>query len=181
MRHERFLIAGAAVVLMAVACDNATSITGPDAPTALRADALTSHTSDQDVPLLIQAEPNPCNDDVVTSEGTAHFVFGSTTDNTGGEHLSTQFSFRGTGEGLPPESLDYTLNEQQSTSEQMPGSATTWLEEWRVIVKPPKPELTYIRHIVFKITINANGMRTAAFERTFTKCGTETTQVDIPL
>lgn len=178
MKYKSFLIAGAAVVLSAVACDNATSITGLDAPYAPRANAETSHTSTQDVPTLNE-EPNPCAPlEVVTSNGTAHFVIGSTIDNTGGIHLSTKFSFRGSGMGAPS-LLPYTLNEQQSTSVQAPGSAVTWLEEWRVIVKPPKPELTYIRHIVFKFTMNATGIPTVFFERSFTKCGNEMTRVEL--
>jgi hypothetical protein len=182
MRHERFWIAGAALVLIATACGDASSITGPPAPDAARPDALTSHTSTQDVPFTVE-EVNPCAPpttpiETVTSEGTAHFVIGSTTDNTGGIHLSTEFTFRGTGMGAPS-LLPYTLNEQQSTSEQEPGSAITWTEEWRVIVKPPKPELTYMRHIMFKWTMNATGIPTASFDRMYTKCGTETTHVEL--
>lgn len=177
MRHETLLIGGTILAVMAIACDKASSITGPEAPYAVRADALTSHLGEQDIPWAV-TEPNPCNDDVVTSDGTAHFVFGSTVDNSGGTHLSTQFSFRGSGTGAPS-LLAYTLSEQQSTSEQQSVPQDSWLEEEIVIVKPPRPELTYMRHMVFKFTMNATGIPTASFERSFNKCGGETIDVGI--
>src|SRR5438445_2888030 len=116
MRHETLLIAGAAVALTTSACDKASSITGPEAPYAKRADTFTSHTSDWVMPVTI-VESNPCSSlpvETVTSTGTAHFVIGSTFAN-GGIHISTEFGFRGSGTGVPS-GLAYTLTEQQSES-----------------------------------------------------------------
>ena len=183
MKLQTTWVAGAALILTATACDSPTSITSPTGADLNPAfQAISGRTTELDVPFPPDMEPNPCNGDVVTSDGTAHFVFATTFDNTGGSHVSTQFSYRGKGVGVPS-GFDYTLNEVQSTSEQQPGSAISWVEENRVIVKPPVQELTYMRHIVFKFTMNATGVPTVFVERIYTKCGTETTHVveDPPL
>ncbi len=170
MRKEAFLIAGAAVALMAVACDKASSITGPEAPYAKRADALTSHISEQDVPWDIVVT-DPCNGDVVTiTGGSTHFVFGSTF-NINGIHLSMSVSSRGTGTGRPPDFFVYKVSDQTNDSEQEPvGPQFTMLDEERFLILAPKSADNYIMHMVFKLTVNANGIPTASFERSFTEC-----------
>ena len=170
MRNEAFLIAGAVAALMATACDKASSITGPEAPYAKRADALTSHTSTQDIPWDI-AMDDPCNGDFVTvTGGSTHFVFGSTF-NTSGIHLSMSVSSRGTGTGLPPDSFVYKVSDQTNDSVQEPvGPQFTMLDEERFLILAPKSEDNYIFHMVFKLTMNANGMPTASVDRSFTEC-----------
>lgn len=181
MRHERFLIAGAAVALMAAACDNGSSITSPEAAYPTPAfDALGSHTVTQDFPWAV-VELNPCNNDMVTISGSTHIVSGEQFDNSGGMHLSVSFSSRGSGVGLPPAMLAYTVSEQTTDSQQDPeGDQSSQLLEQRLLVRAPKPSLNYLRHTVFKLTRNAAGVPTATFERSFTKCGGETIlEVDI--
>src|SRR5438552_17020406 len=103
MRNEAFLIAGAVAALMATACDKASSITGPEAPYAKRADALTRHT-EQDVPCDdIPAMIDPCNKDETTfTGGSTPFVVGSAF-NPSGTHLSMPARSRGTRTRLPPD------------------------------------------------------------------------------
>jgi len=180
MRHETFLIAGAAAALMATACRKATSITGPDAPNALRADVLHEHDVVQDFPWATPEE-NPCNDDMVAVTGSTHVVFSSTFDNSGGIHWSEHFSSRGTGVGAPPSSLNYTVSEQTTDSQQDPeGDQSTQLYEERLLVKASNPRMNYLRHTLFKLTINANGVPTAFFDRSFNKCDGGTIDVATP-
>jgi hypothetical protein len=172
MRHETLLIAGAALVLTATACDKASSITGPEAPYAKRADALTSQISGLDVPWDIPMV-DPCNGDEVTiTGGSTHFVFGGTySDNTGGVHISMKVSSRGTGVGLPPNFFVYKVSDQFNESVQNPvGPQFTWLDEERFLILAEKSEDNYILHTVFKLTMNANGIPTVYFDRAFTEC-----------
>lgn len=179
MRHERLVIAGAAVAMIAAACDNASSITSPEAAYPRPAfDALGSHTVTQDFPWAGE-ERNPCNNDMVTITGSTHIVFGSQFDNSGGIHLSVHLSSRGSGVGVPS-TLAYTVSEQTTDSQQDPeGDQSTQLFEERLLVRAPKPALNYLRHTVFKLTRNASGVPTAFFERSFTKCAGETIEVEI--
>jgi hypothetical protein len=178
MKYKPFLIAGAAV-LTAIACDKAANITGPDAPIALRADVLREHEVVQDFPWPAE-ERNPCNGDLVTVTGSTHVVFSSMVDNSNGLHWSVHFSSRGTGVGAPS-LLNYTVSEQTTDSQQDPeGEQSTQLLEERLLVKTSKPALNYLRHTVFKLTINANGVPTAFFDRSFNKCGGETIEVETP-
>jgi hypothetical protein len=186
MRHERFLIAGAAVALMAVACDNATSITGPDAPTALRADVLRDHEVTQDFPWT-SPEENPCNGDAVAVTGSTHIVFTSMFNSTGGSfddganlHWSVNMSSRGSGVGAPS-LINYTVSEQTTDSQQDPeGDQSTQLLEERLLVKASNPRMNYLRHTLFKLTINANGVPTAWFDRSFNKCDGQTIDLETP-
>jgi hypothetical protein len=178
MNYKSFLIAGAAV-LTVIACDKATSITGLDAPTALRADVLREHEVVQDFPWAAE-ERNPCNGDLVTVTGSTRIVFSSMVDNSNGLHWLVHFSSRGTGKGAPS-LLDYTVSEQTTDSQQDPeGEQSTQLFEERLLVKTSKPGLNYLRHTLFKLTINANGVPTAFFDRSFNKCDGETIEVATP-
>ncbi|MFL5487172.1 MAG: hypothetical protein ACJ8AJ_01690 [Gemmatimonadaceae bacterium] len=169
MKLQTIFIAGTALVLPATACDPASSITGPKVADAKPSFAAVSETEQvQDVPWGL-TEINPCNGAPVTSDGTVHTVTAVTFDNSGGVHLSNQYDFRGSGVGPPPLLLAYTVNDQFTSSLQIPEDNFSWLEEQRVLVKAPKPELNYIRHMVFKWTF-ANGATTVMFDRFFTKC-----------
>ena len=172
MRNETFLIAGAVAALMATACDKVSSITGPEVPYAKRADALTSHTSTQDLPWDgPPVVPDPCNSDVVTiTDGSTHFVFGSTS-NINGIHLSISASSRGTGTGVEPDFLVYKVSDQTNDSFQDPvGLQSTLLDEERFLILAPQSVDNYIMHMVFKLTVNPNGDPTASFDHSFTEC-----------
>ena len=165
MKSKTLLIAGAATALMAIACDKGTSITSPDLATTQPKFAIVT----QDFPWS-RDEPNPCNGDVVSTTGSSHIVFGSTLDNSGGTHLTFSISSRGSGVGAPS-LMPYTINDQTSESDQDPdGPQVTDHFEERLLVSAPKSALNYIRHTVFKITVNADGVPTALFDNTWTKC-----------
>ena len=177
MKKERILIAGAAA-LMAIACDNASSITGPELTNAQPRFAIGFHTSEQDIPWTMD-EPNPCNNDIVSTTGSTHLVFGSSFDGNGGVHLSIKFSSRGSGVGAPS-LLAYEIKDQDNNSDQdASGPQATILAEEQLMVTAAKPALNYIRHTVFKITFNAEGIPTAMVDNMFNKCGGQTIDATI--
>ncbi|PYO06436.1 MAG: hypothetical protein DMD30_12660 [Gemmatimonadetes bacterium] len=184
MRNEAFLIAGAAAALMATACDKASNITGPEVAYAKPAFNLAagSHTVTQDDPWLIATE-NPCNGEQVIG----NVVFGSSVDNSGGSsdplsggfHVSISFSSHGSGTGAPS-LLAYKINDQTNESDQDPeGPQATEVFEEQLLVNAAKSELNYIRHTLFKITFNAEGIPTAFFDNSFTKCAGQPIDVTI--
>src|SRR5438552_10286207 len=155
MRNEAFLIAGAAAALMAVACDKASSITGPEVADAEPRFAIGSQINEQDIPWTIDEE-NPCNHDVVSTTGSTHLVWYSRDDNSGGVdnvtsagmHLSISMSSHGSGMGAPS-LLAYKINDQNTESDQDPeGPQATELMEEQLLVNAAKSELNYIRHTV---------------------------------
>src|SRR5439155_7613376 len=186
MRNEAFLIAGAAAALMATACDKASSITGPEVADSQPRFAIGSHITEQDIPWTMDEE-NPCNHDVVATTGTTHVVFGSSVDNSGGSsdplsggfHVSISFSSHGSGTGAAS-LLAYKINDQTNEPDQDPeGPQATEVFEEQLLVNAAKSELNYIRHTLFKITFNAEGIPTAFFDNSFTKCAGQPIDVTI--
>ncbi len=167
MRHERFLIAGAAVVLMAVACDP-TSITGPAlAQPGKPAATVVSDRVDQDFPLVME-DLNPCTLDDVTLSGTAHVTIETLADEGGGEHLSTTFRFKGTGVGVLTGA--YRASDETSFMAQSPDPTGTVRFEWSFVVIGERQIDNFVMHEIAKLTVNANGVPTVLFDRPFWKC-----------
>jgi hypothetical protein len=178
MRHETFLIAGAAAALMATACDKASSITGPEAAYAKPAFDLASGPIALDVPWVVD-ETNPCNDDEVTGQGKTHIVFSSTLDASGGKHDTFDISDSGSGVGLPSGS-NYRVVDKTITSNQDPdGLQVTYKEEHQIVMAAPNPAINYTRHVLIKLTFNADGVPTADVAWMFNKCGGDGEKVDI--
>jgi hypothetical protein len=180
MRHESFLIAGAAVALMAAACDNASSITGPDGAYPRPAFDLVSVVEDAantttalDVPWAV-VETNPCNGDEVATQGKTHIVFKSSLDASGGTHNTFDISSSGSGVGVPS-MVNYRVSDRTTTSTQDPdGLQSSYKEEHQLVMAAPKPALTYVRHVLIKLTFNAAGVPTATIDDSFTRCAGET-------
>lgn len=171
MRRQTIVFAGAAAALLIAACDKAPSITGPqNGPAAQPAfDATVSKTNEQDVPWAV-VEQNPCNGDEVTAQGSTHYLFDFVFDDTGGYHIYTRVNSRGTGIGVPS-TYTYKVSDLFTYSEQNPeGPQFTISQEQQVLMLAPKSADNYIRHMVFKLTNNANGLPTADFERSWTEC-----------
>src|SRR5438876_12009256 len=101
MRNEGFLIAGAAAALMATACDNASSITGPQLapPGKPAADVVSDRFNEQDIPFGF-VDVNPCTGEAVALNGSMHVMMETLFDEGGGFHVSASFSFKATGVGL---------------------------------------------------------------------------------
>src|SRR5690349_3446628 len=98
MRVLRKLILPAGLTILG-GCD-ASEINGPSkVPTTSNA-ALVQRTNEQDVP-WVDEEENPCTGDGVTINGTSHWTFGTTIDESGGFHLSSRVTSKGTGLGAP--------------------------------------------------------------------------------
>jgi hypothetical protein len=180
MRHETFLIAGAAVTLMAAACDNASSITSPDGAYPKPAFDLESVVDDAagttalDVPWAV-VETNPCNGDEVATQGKTHIVFKSSFDASGGTHNTFNIGSSGSGVGMPS-MVNYRVNDKTTTSNQDPdGLQASYKEEHQLVMAASKPALTYVRHVLIKLTFNPAGVPTATVDHLFTRCagGTE--------
>lgn len=171
MRRQTLVFTGAAAALLISACDKGPSITGPQNGSAGQPafSAIVSKTNEQDVPWA-DVEQNPCNNDMVTIQGSTHFLFDFVFDDNGGYHISTRSNSRGTGVGFPS-TQTYKVKKEFTYSEQNPeGEQFTIRQEERLLILAPKSVDNYIRHMVFKLTLNANGVPTASFERSYTKC-----------
>ena len=173
MRHETFLIAGAAAALMATACDKVSSITGPEVADARPKFAIGSIINEWDMAWTID-EPNPCITtipvEVVATTGSTHLVLYDRFDNSYGVHHSLSMSSHGSGVGAPS-LVPYKISDQNTESDQDPeGPQATELMEEQLLVNAAKSELNYIRHTVIKVTFNAAGIPTATVDNTFTKC-----------
>lgn len=178
MRHERFWIAGAASVLMATACNDASSITGPRFANATPAFDLVSGPIALVVPWPV-AETNPCNGDEVTGQGKTHIVFHSSLDASGGRHDTFDITHSGSGVGLPSGS-NYRVVDNTITSNQDPdGPQVTLKEEHQIVMAAPKPAISYTRHVLIKMTINADGEPTADVAWMFNKCRGDGEKVEI--
>jgi hypothetical protein len=180
MRQERIWIAGAALVLIATACNDASSITGPKFANATPAFDLASGPIALDVPWVV-AEENPCNGDAVTGQGKTHIVFHSSLDASGGTHDTFDISHSGSGVGLPTGS-NYRVVDKTITSEQDPdGPQVNYKEEHQIVMAAPKPAINYTRHVLIKLTINADGEPTADFAWMFNKCNGNGDKVDVEI
>lgn len=170
MRYRVVGLAGAFLALM-TACDQGPSIAGPSMQPATQPanQAIVSKTNEQDVPWA-QEEENPCTGDLVTMQGTTHYLFNVVANENGGYHLYTRSNSKGTGLGAPS-GYTYKVSEEFAYSEQNPqGEQFTLHQVERLLILAPKSVDNYIRHMVFKLTVNANGVPTASFERAFTEC-----------
>jgi hypothetical protein len=178
MRNETFLIAGATAVLMATACDKASSITGPDNAYLKTAFDLQSGPIALDVPWPV-AETNPCSDDEVTGQGKTHIVFNSTLDASGGRHDTFNITHSGSGVGLPSGSNYHVVDNTTQSNQDPDGPQVTYKEEHQIVMAAPKPAVNYTRHVLIKFTINADGVPTADIAWMFNKCGGDGEKVDI--
>jgi hypothetical protein len=171
MRRQTLVFTGAAAVLLIAACDKAPGIAGPQNEVATQPgfDALVSKTNEQDIPWAIEEE-NPCNHDIVTTSGSIHVLFGVVANENGGYHLSMRFNSKGTGIGLPS-GFTYKVSDEFTYSEQNPeGDQFTIRQEQQVLILGPRQVDNYVRHMVFKVTNNANGAPAADFVQSWTHC-----------
>jgi hypothetical protein len=177
MRQERFLIAGAAVVLMTVACGKATSITGPDAPNLKPGFDLVSGPIALDLP-WDAVETNPCNLDQVTAQGKMHVVFNSSVDASGGIHFTDNITDSGSGLGVPSGS-NYQVVDNTTESDQQHDLQQTYKEEHQIVLAAQGPTVNYTRHVLIKVTFTPNGAPTGAeFAWMYNKCNGDGDKVD---
>ncbi len=114
-------------------------------------------------------EYDPCTFDMVTIAGTTHFQFITTFDDGGGFHVQTNFKSMGTGLGAPS-LYTYTVKDDLLYSSQAVNPGATIRQEMDLMILGPRSVDNYIKHMIFKMTINNNGVPTASFDRSFEKC-----------
>jgi hypothetical protein len=171
MRAQLYLTGAACAALMAC---SAADITGPglEKTSAGRAsDALTSQTNEQDVPWTWEGT-NPCNGEFVAIEGTSHFIM-HVTLNTGGLtpgfHLDNHVVSKG--HGFDAALIkEYSGMSDETESFQVPDPTAVELFESKLQLRGPERGDDYFIHNVFKLTVNANGVPTAQFDKTKTRC-----------
>lgn len=168
MRHHTAFAAAAGMALLMTACDRAPEIAGPERAAKPALDALHQTTNEQDIPWADE-EQNPCNGDMVTISGVTHFLFVTTLDDGGGYHLSSRTNSTGTGVGTPS-LFTYKVKDDFAYSEQTSVPGTTIRQEMDLLILAPRSIDNYIKHMIFKLTINALGIPTASFDNTTTKC-----------
>lgn len=170
MRHVSVVLAGAVAALSIVACDRAPEIAGPQNNSISHPsyDALHNTTNELDVPWA-DVEQDPCTGDMVTISGVSHFLLVTTDDGSGGFHLSSTVNSTGTGLGFPS-TFVYNVKDDFSYSSQSTTAGATILQEEDIMILGPRSIDNYIHHAIFKLTIDANGVPTASFDRSYTKC-----------
>ena len=112
---------------------------------------------------------NPCNGDLVTFSGTAHYVFSTTVDGNGGFHLHIHANAQVQGTGAAAgtkysanEQLNYTTNANAGADE----SNVTYA--LKLIAQGKDPNFTVFESI--HITVNANGTVTVSRAGTRADC-----------
>jgi hypothetical protein len=158
------------MALFVVGCERMNDVTAPASALAKPASAaIVDQTNERDVPWAIE-EQNPCSGDMVTTTGLTHFLIHSSFDGNTGYHLDTRTNSKGTGVGIPSLGT-YKVSEQFSYSEENPeGPQFVIRQEERLIILAPKSTDNYIRHMIFKMSADQNGIPQVDFESSFTKC-----------
>ena len=170
MKRLLVVSAATAAALLMVGCDRAQNIAGPqnNPPTSPAFDALHQTTNTLDMPWNT-VEPDPCTNDMVTVSGVSHFLLVTTDDGSGGYHLSSRVNSTGSGLGAPS-GFTYSVKDNFSYMEQDMTPGTTARQVDDAYILGPRSVDNYIRHMVFKMTINALGVPTVTFDNTSTKC-----------
>jgi hypothetical protein len=170
MKHLSVVSVATAATLLMVGCDRAQNIAGPqsNAPPSPSFDALHQTSNTMDIPWDSE-EADPCTGDMVTISGVTHFLFVTTDDGSGGFHLSSRVNSTGTGLGAPS-GFTYNVKDDFSYMEQDMTPGTTARQVDDAYVLGPRSVDNYIRHMVFKLTINALGVPTVTFDNSSTKC-----------
>lgn len=130
----------------------------------------TTTTTNEELPATGN-QPNPCNGDVVTFQGTMHVVNTVTTDSSGGFHLKTHVNYQDvTGTGTPS---GVTYNVRTTTNETLndndgPQFETTVIQTIKLISQGSA--LNSFLHVVFHVTVNANGQTTSTVDEMRIEC-----------
>lgn len=171
MKHLSVVYAATtiAAVLM-VGCDRAPNIAGPQGNSLSRPtfDAFHNTTNEMDVPWADE-EDDPCTGDHVTINGTTHFLFVTTFDNSGGAHLVTNDWSSGTGLGVPSLYTYKVKYDLLYNSQSIPPGGIVHQHMDLMILGPGSVD-NYIKHMDFMVKLDTNGIPTAQMENSFEKC-----------
>ncbi|HEX8503401.1 MAG TPA: hypothetical protein VF659_22650 [Pyrinomonadaceae bacterium] len=130
----------------------------------------TATTTSENIPFT-DTRPNPCNGDLVTFQGTMHITNSVTTDASGGLHLRTHVNYQDVSGTGVPSGLNYrvmtTVNDTLNDNDA--GQFETTVIQ-TVKLNSQGPALNYFLHMVFHITINANGETTSTVTETRIEC-----------
>ena len=130
----------------------------------------TTVTTNENIPFT-DTRPNPCNGDQVTFSGTMHVTNHVTTDASGGFHLKTHVNYQDVSGTGVPSGLNYqvrTTTNETINDNDGPQYETTVIQTIKLVSQGPAPN--YFLHIVFHITINANGQTTSTVTETRIEC-----------
>lgn len=130
----------------------------------------TTTTTNEEIPFT-DTRPNPCNGDQVTFQGTMHVTNSVTTDTSGGYHLKTHVNYQDVSGTGTPSGLSY--NVRTTTNETLndndgPQAETTVIQTIKLISQGSSPN--YFLHLVFHITVNANGETTSTVTESSIEC-----------
>jgi hypothetical protein len=114
---------------------------------------------------------NPCNADQVTFQGNMHVTNQFTTDSSGGTHLKTHVNYQDVSGTGTPSGINYrvgtTTNETLNDNDG-PQSEMTIISTVKLITQGPA--LNYFLHLVFHVTVNANGQTTSTVDESRIEC-----------
>jgi hypothetical protein len=130
----------------------------------------TTTTTNEEIPFT-GSLPNPCNGDVVTFQGTMHVVNTVTTDAGGGFHLKTHVNYQDVSGTGSPSGANYnvrTTSNETLNDNDGPQSELTVIQTIKLISQGSA--LNSFLHVVFHITVNANGQTTSTVSETRIEC-----------
>ena len=130
----------------------------------------TTTTTNENIPFT-STITNPCNADLVAFQGTMHVTNTVTTDASGGFHLKMHVNYQDvSGTGTPSGNIyrvgtvtNETLNDPDGEQSEM-----TVIQTVKLITQGPA--LNYFMHLVFHVTVNANGETTSSVLETRIEC-----------
>ncbi|HUQ19976.1 MAG TPA: hypothetical protein VM099_10225 [Gemmatimonadaceae bacterium] len=137
-------------------------------PTSINGAAINYMTNERDVPWA-SSETNPCNGDQVDISGASHWIIQTGFDNNGGYHYSANVIAKGLGQSLTKQ---YKISEHFKYVEQTPDLTDGFVIRQRGVLKVDGPGTAddYYTVVVFKTTVNANGVPTVFVDKTETNC-----------
>lgn len=114
---------------------------------------------------------NPCNGDLVAFQGTVHVTSTLTIDASGGYHLKTHSNYQDVSGTGSPSGRNYrivtTRNETVNDSDTAQFE-TTVIQTIKAVSQGALPNLFI--HVVFHVTVNANGQTTSTVTEMRTEC-----------
>jgi len=118
---------------------------------------------------LSQAVANPCNGDVVATEGELQLVFGAHADQAGGDHIQAHINEHGAGTGLAAgDKYSFSADTSFVANTPDPTSETTQVVNVHLVGQGGVPN--FFAHQVLHFTVNANGQVTAIVDQLQSEC-----------
>jgi hypothetical protein len=159
-----------AALLLMSACNasDTTAAKQMTLPSGLNLEAINYITNEKDVSWTTR-HYNPCNGDSVDITANSHWIIKTGFDNAGGFHYSANVIAKGN--GASP-SKAYKINEQFKYVENDVANSDGYVIRQRGTLKVDGPGTAddFYEVVVFKTTVNNNGVPTAFLEATSSQC-----------